>query len=150
MVKEQSICSFMTTRNGQPFFSSVKKNFTNYFKHTSQDQAVFELSKQATLLSLFASFRKNLNSGQQPDAATQCVRGISNFLCTLHFPTCGDKNQYQITKFDCLEMKNAFHGKCSLDQVRNNMGYSIKWPSVNVNCDELQKMSLVATVSRVY
>ena len=137
MVKEQSICSFMTTRNGQPFFSSVKKDFTNYFKHTSQDQAVYELSKHATLLSLLASFRTNLNPGQRlPDAATRCIRGISLFLCTLHFPTCGGENQYQITKFECLDMKRAFNGRCSLEQVRINFGYSIKWPSANVNCDE--------------
>ena len=137
MVKEQSICSFMTTRNGQPFFSSVKKDFTNYFKHTSQDQAVYELSKHATLLSLLASFRTNLNPGQRlPDAATRCIRGIGLFLCTLHFPTCGGENQYQITKFECLDMKRAFNGRCSLEQVRINFGYSIKWPSANVNCDE--------------
>lgn len=137
-IKEQSICSVMTATNGQPYFSSVKKDFTNYFKHTSQEQAVYELSKYATLLSLFASLRSDLRiSSFYP--ATRCIYDISFFLCTLHFPTCGGKgNQYQITKGQCEDLvDSAVNGKCSV-RLRQaiSFGYSIKWPPVNVNCDD--------------
>jgi hypothetical protein len=131
-VQEQSICSLITKPNGtSPYFTTVDKKFKNYFNHTSQQQAVYELSKHAKLLSRFSALIDlESNSGS---IHTDCVQRLAYFLCSLYLPNC--RAGIEMNRRDC-ELVVGRVRVCSLSvRTLQQNGYIIDWPPVQVDCN---------------
>ena len=132
LVQENSICSFITEPNGTlPYFSTVEKKFKNYFNHTSQQQAVYELSQHAKLLSLLSGLIV-----RNPETRNECVQRLAHFLCSLYLPNC--RAAIEMSRSDCQKVIDDRNGVCvSFLTSLRRLGYSIKWPPVEVDCNSI-------------
>lgn len=138
-MQEQSICSLIKKPNQtSPYFATVEKTFKNYFNHTSQEQAVYELSKHATLLSSLSALitLDSRNSGTH----TTCVQKLAYFLCSFYMPNC--RAGIKISQADCKSIVGADNGQqhvCSqsLSILQQRDRFAINWPPVQVDCNSI-------------
>lgn len=135
----QPICSGIYTRSArtnttQHFFAEVNDPFTNYFQHRSQDQAVYEVSKHATLVNILTSLQSIPRLKRE---VTYCINNLTFLLCTLHQPRCA--KDYGITKRQC---ETTLHKSCnaSISFIRAR-GYVVQWPPAPVNCSEFPEVT---------
>ncbi|XP_028411368.1 uncharacterized protein LOC114533935 isoform X1 [Dendronephthya gigantea] len=143
-VDEPSICSIINKPNTTTsYFTTVSEPFRNYFNHTSQEQAAYELSKHAKLLSLLSTLiavdhRNSLTH-------TQCVQRLAYFLCRLYFPKCNGGSE--ISQNDCKSIVETDRQKAgqlyrlvcldSVERLQFQYRYNINWPPVRINCDSI-------------
>ena len=140
LVQEQSICSFITRPNGtDPYFTTVEKKFKNYFNHTSQAQAVYELSKHAKLLSSLSAL---ITIDPRNTAIyTQCIQKLAQFLCSFYLPNC--RAGIEISRADCKSIVGTTDSRqphvCSpaVSRLQEQFRFAITWPPVQVNCDSI-------------
>ena len=128
------ICaSVISDLSNEKYFGTVNRPFTNYFSHTTQERAIYELSTHARLIHLLTTQQPNINTTND---VTQCLHDVTFLLCNLYLPRCGLKD-YPISSTQC---KNTLEKNCSsaISQIRTR-GYNITWPPVNVNCDNFSK-----------
>jgi hypothetical protein len=131
-VQEKSFCLYITEPNGTlPYFNTADKTFKNYFNHTSQEQAVYELSQHTKLLSMISALRV-----RDEDAKNLCVQKLAFFLCSFYLPNC--RAPVEISRKDCQTMIDDRNGVCSSTLVILRLnGYRIEWPPVEVDCNSI-------------
>ena len=140
VLQESSICSLILNSNkSAPYFTTVNKNFKNYFNHTSQQQAVYELSKHTKLLSMISSF-PSFNQRSNGPLYTNCIQRLTYFLCSLYLPNCG--KGFEISQNDCKLVvgKEADQRPvCGEPVIRLNgvYGNTVDWPPVKVDCKSI-------------
>lgn len=149
-LNKPSICSLITKPNvSTPYFIAVHTApFRNHFNHTSQEQAAYELSKHAKLLSLLSTLIvvDKRNSGIHK----QCVQKLTYFLCSLYFPNCTGGSE--ISQNDCKSIVETDREKAgqrfplvcldSVERLRFQYQYNIDWPPVRINCDSINSSAV--------
>ena len=121
------------------FTSTFSSGILNYFKHSSTDEAIFELSQHLRLLSTLQEFESRRNGD-----ARVCNRDLTVLLCHLYLPACP---RAPLAESMCI---NTFSSNSSCFKVVNQIneeGYDLKWPPVKVNCQDRNWFSPNATVN---
>ena len=105
-------------------FSYFRTTFQygNYFGHESTDEAVYELSTYANLLSSLSNPDNRINS---------CYNTLTVLLCHLHLPVCPRSPLPQSRCFEAV----ATNSSCfNAIKDLNAKGANFEWPPVKVNC----------------
>ena len=102
--------------------------YGNYFGHDSTDEAVYELSKFANLLS---SLLAPDDPGNRRNY-TFCYQALTILLCHLHLPVCPRSPLHEHSCLDSVGNTSA-----CFDAIKdlNSKGANFAWPPVKVNCE---------------
>ena len=107
---------------------SFSDSQTNYFNHSSIDEAVYELSRYLPLLSFLLWERFDR-------VFVACVNDLRLLLCHLHLPQCPMRTP-TITQDQCHQMMNT-SSNCHTAIIRlQRQNASFQWPPVQVNCSD--------------
>lgn len=136
-------------QSGDGFFPmfNVTSNFaageTNYFNHTSKDEAIYELSRHLPLLSSLG-WTKAQQSGE-------CLEALMVLLCHLHLPGC-PLDTRTVTQNLCLQIMNTSTSDSICHFAVRNMQKEkvhFEWPPVQVNCFDRKWFGINATLGKV-
>lgn len=115
---------------------------TNYFNHTSKDEAIYELSRHLPLLS---SLR-----GILAQRSRECVNTLMLLLCHLHLPAC-PLDTTIVSRNLCLQIMNTStpDSNChhSVAEMRKQK-VNFEWPPVEVNCFDRKWFGANATLGK--
>lgn len=101
--------------------------YGNYFGHESTDEAVYELSTYANLLSSLFSPDNSINSLSY----RACYRALAVLLCHLHLPVCP---RSPLPQSRCFEAIGTNFSCFNAIRDLNAKGANFDWPPVKVNC----------------
>ena len=125
-------------QQGSLFKSTVSNSRLNYFKHSSTDEAIFELSQHLRLLSTLREYATRGNND-----ARNCNRDLTVLLCHLYLPICPREPLAERLCIDTLSPNSTCFK--AVKQF-NDDGHDLKWPPVEVNCQDRNWFSPNATL----
>ena len=102
--------------------------YGNYFGHESTDEAVYELSTYANLLSSLLNPDNRINN---PLSYRFCYQALTVLLCHLHLPICPWS---PLRRSRCFEAVGTNSSCFNAIKNLNAKGANFEWPPVKVNC----------------